>query len=125
MTVAINPQTRSGGDLTLAESMNFWRSRFLLLPTAFGATKKIVDGEVDHCDIYLGTVFVFFTFFSLTCNRIKDVRPALDFFPFLRRPQGGSGGFDRRFSTLHGGDEQITTSHEEAEIRPQLILRVA
>ncbi|XP_077995219.1 GATOR1 complex protein DEPDC5-like [Glandiceps talaboti] len=39
-------------DYGLMDSLKYWRSRFLLLPSNSAATKKINDGSSDRCDIY-------------------------------------------------------------------------
>uniref|UniRef100_K9J7R1 DEP domain containing 5 n=1 Tax=Xenopus tropicalis TaxID=8364 RepID=K9J7R1_XENTR len=38
-------------DFSLIESLKFWRTRFLLLPSCVGPTKRITEGE-QRCDIY-------------------------------------------------------------------------
>ncbi|KAM4807782.1 GATOR1 complex protein DEPDC5 isoform 3-T3 [Rhinophrynus dorsalis] len=38
-------------DFSLIESLKFWRTRFLLLPSCVGPTKRITEGE-QRCDLY-------------------------------------------------------------------------
>ncbi|KAM5192966.1 GATOR1 complex protein DEPDC5 isoform 1-T1 [Mantella aurantiaca] len=38
-------------DFSLIESLKFWRTRFLLLPSCVGPTKRITEGE-QRCDVY-------------------------------------------------------------------------
>ncbi|KAM4708788.1 GATOR1 complex protein DEPDC5 isoform 2-T3 [Discoglossus pictus] len=38
-------------DFSLIESLKFWRTRFLLLPSCVGPTKRIMEGE-QRCDLY-------------------------------------------------------------------------
>ncbi|XP_070572864.1 GATOR1 complex protein DEPDC5-like isoform X2 [Ptychodera flava] len=40
---------------SLMESLKYWRSRFLLLPSNSAATKKINEGCGEKCDIYLSS----------------------------------------------------------------------
>ncbi|XP_049866618.1 GATOR complex protein Iml1 isoform X2 [Pectinophora gossypiella] len=44
--------TRGDTDFALVEALKYWRFRTLLLPLNNPATKKIVDDESTHCDIY-------------------------------------------------------------------------
>ncbi|KAJ2952641.1 hypothetical protein O0L34_g6972 [Tuta absoluta] len=44
--------TRGDTDFVLVEALKYWRFRTLLLPLNNPATKKIVEDETTHCDIY-------------------------------------------------------------------------
>lgn len=75
--------TRGDTDFMLHEQMKYWRYRMYLLPKDDKSTKRIMEENLEHCDIYIqdrspqfykNQVDDFIKFVETYINKIKRVR---------------------------------------------------